>query len=108
MKKQITLKIPREMQLLCSMAEIEPETVLQSFANDLSIASERLDENDRRKMATNYLLRCTEDNELYKKHQVDVFFKELNELLDKWPNDKECFKEFFKKWPGKWRRMRKR
>jgi hypothetical protein len=60
MKKRIKLKISKEMQLLCAMMEIEPQTVLQTFADDLSIASEGMSSDDRRKLATDYLtrLRC--------------------------------------------------
>jgi hypothetical protein len=97
MKRTMTLKIPKQMRILCAMMEIEPETMLQSFADDLTIASEGLSPDDRRKMATNYLMRCSVDNEKYKQHQIDILFEELNTLLEKWPNDKSLFKEFFRK-----------
>lgn len=108
MKKNIRLRIPKQMQMLCCMMEIEPQTALQNFADDLSIASEGMSSNDRRKMATEYLYRCSEDNESYKGHQVDLFFKELNAILEKWPNDKRAFKTFLKKWPGIWESLRRR
>ena len=108
MKKLIRLRIPKQMQLLCAMLEIEPETVLQNFMDDLSIASEGLDEKDRRKIATEYLTMCSTDNEYYKQHQINLFFEELNTLLEKWPNDKACFKAFLKKWPPLWQKLRKK
>ncbi len=108
MKKNITLRIPKQMQLLCCMMEIEPETALQNFADDLSIASEGMSSDDRRKMATEYLMRCSIDNESYKQHQLKVFFDELNVMLEKWPNDKVAFKSFLKKWPGIWESLRRR
>lgn len=104
----MTLRIPKQMQVLCCMMEIEPETVLQNFADDLTVASEGLDKNDRRKMATEYLYRCSVDNETYKQHQLDLFFKELNAMLEKWPNDKRAFKTFLLKWPGIWESLRRR
>lgn len=108
MKKKITLHIPRQMQLLCAMMEIEPQTALQNFLNDVTVASEGLDSKDRRKMATEYLLRCSMDNEQYKQHQLHTFFEELNTLLEKWPNDKAAFKAFFEKWPPLWEHLRRR
>lgn len=108
MKKKIRLRIPKQMQLLCAMLEIEPETALQNFADDLSIASEGMSNEDRRKKATAYLTHCTMDNEMYKQHQLKIFFDELNALLEKWPNDKASFKAFLKKWPDVWQRLRSR
>ncbi len=108
MKKKISLRVPKQMRLLCNMMEIEPETALQNFADDLNIATENMSSTDRRKMATEYLMRCSVDNEAYKQHQIKLFFDELNAILDKWPNDKECFKAFLKKWPGVWESLRNR
>ena len=96
------------MQLLCCMLEIEPETVLQNFADDLSIASEIISSDDRRKMATEYLYRCSTDNETYKQDQLRLFFDELNAMLEKWPNDKRAFKSFLRKWPQIWASLRSR
>ena len=108
MKRQIKLRIPKQMQLLCCMLEIEPETVLQNFADDLSIASEIISSDDRRKMATEYLYRCSTDNETYKQDQLRLFFDELNAMLEKWPNDKRAFKSFLRKWPQIWASLRSR
>jgi len=108
MKRKVTLRITKQMQLLCAMMEIEPETALQNFADDLSIASEGMNSEDRRKMATEYLMRCSTDNETYKQHQIHLFFEELNAILEKWPNDKRCFKTFLKKWPGIWENLRRK
>lgn len=108
MKRKITLRIPDQMRMLCNMMEIEPETVLQCFADDVSIASEGIADDDRRKIATSYLYRCSTDNELYKQHQIDLFFKELNTILEKWPNDKNIFDTFLEKWPSIWETLRRK
>ena len=96
------------MRVLCAMLGMEPQTVLQTFMDDINLATEGMDPEDRRRMATFYLYRCGEDNEKYKGYQIDVLFKELNTLLEKCPNDKAAFKAFFKRWPGVWERLRKR
>lgn len=108
MKQNIKLKIPKQMQMLCAMLDLEPQTILQTFMDDVNLASEGMNPDDRRRMATFYLYRCAEDNEKYKGYQIDVMFKELNTLLEKCPNDEAAFKAFFKKWPKAWQTLRKK
>ena len=107
MKKNVRLSIPRQMQLLCNMFEIQPAALLQCFAEDLSLVLKDPDQEDRRKIATDYLARCSMDDEQYRQHQQDNFYDELNLLLERNPDDQAYLESFANKWPCVWKRLRK-
>lgn len=108
MKRNIKLRIPKQMRVLCAMLQIEPETALQTFMDDINLGTEGMHPDDRRRMATFYLFRCGEDSEKYRGYQTDIMFKELNTLLQKCLNDEAAFKAFFKRWPKAWKKLRKK
>lgn len=56
MKKTIKLDIPRQLELLCSLMDMTPEDLLQSFINDVSHTTQS-NGSDERMMADEYLLR---------------------------------------------------
>ena len=56
MKKTISLDIPRQLELLCTLMDTTPQELLQSFIHDVSRTPEG-NGSDEREMATEYLLR---------------------------------------------------
>ncbi len=108
MKKNIKLRIPKQMQVTCDMLQIEPETALQIFMDDICLVTKGMHPNDRRRAATFYLYRCGEDHDKYRGDQTDIMYEELHTLLAKYPNDKAAFKSFFKRWPKAWKKLRKK
>lgn len=107
MKTEIKIEIPVQMQILCNMMEISPETVFQKFADDLSLATEGMASDNRMKMATEYFMQCGLELGKYKQQQTDMLFKELDELLKQHPNDKAYVEIFLQKWQAVWEGLRK-
>ena len=60
MKKTMKLDIPEQLELLCSLLETTPESILQGFINDVS-QTVNSNGSDERVMATGYLLRRVND-----------------------------------------------
>lgn len=79
MKKTITLEIPRQLEMLCSLLETTPERVIQGFIDDVSL-SRRSNGSDERMMATDYLLRCGYGMQFFDYDQQQEMLERLNQI----------------------------
>ena len=77
MKTNVTLDIPRQLALLCSLLETTPERLLQSFIDDLSRTSQS-NGSDERMMAAAYFLRCGYGIHCFDYGQIETMLIELD------------------------------
>jgi hypothetical protein len=79
MKRTMKLKIPHQLELLCSLWETTPEEVTQGFINDVS-QSQASNGSDERWMSAEYLLRCCYYMSNFDYDQAQEMIAELNEI----------------------------
>lgn len=75
MKKTITIRINKQLNMLCQVLEIKPEQVLQDFADNLSLHHQYTSGSDERRMAVEYFMRVG-----YGTGAID--FDELEHMFD--------------------------
>jgi len=109
MKKQITLNVPKQLELICELLETTPQQILQSFINDVSLEVGSSG-GDERRMAVEYFLRVGYGMHRYDYEQVEEMFDGLNWLRfqqyekkgNAYANLKTNFlKQWFKRWKEK-------
>jgi len=111
-KQTISLKIPKQLTLLCELLETTPEQVLQNFIDDVSLEVGSSG-SDERRMAAEYFMRVCYGMHRYNNDDVEAMFDGLNWLRWQWPgNDPEkerqyqqqrttFLKQWFKDWKAK-------
>lgn len=57
MKQQITLEIPKQLEMLCELLQTTPQQVLQVFINDVSLEVNSSG-SDEKEQAVSYFMRC--------------------------------------------------
>jgi hypothetical protein len=115
MKKKITINVPAQMQTLCELLETTPESVIQSFINDL--AQENASSgSDERHMAAEYFMRCGYGMHLFEYDQIDAMFSGLDDVrkafynygnsrIDEYKNYR---KDYLKEWSEYWKEEKKK
>jgi len=107
MKQQITLEIPRQLELICELLETTPQKVLQTFINDVSLEVNSSG-SDERSQATSYFIRCGYGMHRYEWEQVQEMFDGLNWLRwQQYEKKGTAFKalqnQFLKEWFSEWK-----
>jgi hypothetical protein len=111
MKQQITVDVPKQLEMLCELLETTPQAILQGFVNDLSLEVHYSSGSDERRMAGEYFMRCCYGYHRYDFEQIEQMFDELNWIRLQWPgNDagkekkyQQQRKVFLKKWLKDWK-----
>jgi hypothetical protein len=114
MKTNITLDIPRQLALLCSLLETTPERLLQSFIDDLS-RTPQSNGSDERMMAAAYFLRCGYGMHCFDFDQVEEMLTELDCLrYERYQFEPEKEAEYRKhirkrinQWYTRWHKIKK-
>jgi hypothetical protein len=109
MKKTMTLNIPLQMQLLCSLWEISPEKILQAFIDDTCQCLNSSGSDERIKAAS-YLLRCGYGMFWFTYDQTVQMICELDGIRNEWRHfDRDNKKGYprhmrqrLKAWHRKW------
>lgn len=112
MKVNITLEIPRQLELICELLEATPEQVLQSFINDVSLEVNSSG-SDERRMAVEYFMRCGYGMHRYRYEEVEMMFDGLNWLrFQQYEKQGEPFtkvqQEFLNQWHREWKAKAKK
>lgn len=107
MKTQITLEIPKQLQLLCLLLETTPEQILQGFINDVSLEVGS-NGSDERMMAVEYFLRVGYGMHRYDYEDIETMFDGLNWLrFQQYGKKGKAFetlqKQFLKEWFIEWK-----
>lgn len=107
MKTQITLEIPKQLQLLCLLLETTPEEILQGFINDVSLEVGS-NGSDERMMAVEYFLRVGYGMHRYDYEDIETMFDDLDWLrFQQYGNKRKAFetlqKQFLEEWFIKWK-----
>lgn len=109
-KKSVRVKVPEQLFKLCQLIEVSPETVLQAFANDVSLAVHGTSGGDERSMAVDYFKRAGHGMHLFDYEEIEQMFDGLEWIRYEWyrfGNPKEAeyqvfFKKEMKEWFKKW------
>ena len=80
MKKQINIRINKQLQMLCAILEVSPEEVLQQFADNLSLDSKYTSSSDERSMAVEYFMRCGYGMHIFTFDEIETMFDQLNAI----------------------------
>ena len=88
MKQKMKLRVPKQMQLLCHFVGISPQRVLQAFLDDVAIDIKNLDETDRRKIVTTYLIDRAEDYFKSCEFADSQLNDEMERLVTEWPTER--------------------
>ena len=78
MKKQLTIRINKQLEMICQTLETTPEQVLQAFADNLSLDHRHTSGSDERRMAVEYFLRVGYGTHLFEADEIETMFDELN------------------------------
>lgn len=109
-KKTVRVKVPEQLLKICQLIEVSPETVLQAFANDVSLTVHGSSGSDERRMAVEYFQRVGHGINLFDYEEIEEMFDGLEWIRYQWRgfgNTKEDeyrvfykkeLKEWFKKW----------
>ena len=114
MKKTITLDIPRQLVLLCSLLEITPERLLQSFIDDLA-RTKQSNGSDERILAADYFLRCGYGIHCFDYGQIETMLIELDGIrYERYQFDSEKGAQYrkhlqtrLKEWHTRWHKIKK-
>ena len=111
MKRTITLEIPKQLELICDLLETNPEQVLQTFINDVSLEVNSSG-SDERRMAVEYFMRCGYGMHRYEFDEVETMFDGLNWLRwqqyeKKGTAFKKLQKQFLDEWHQEWKAKQK-
>ena len=107
MKQQITLEIPKQLEMLCELLETTPQQVLQSFINDVSLEVGSSG-SDEREQAVSYFMRVGYGMHRYEFEEVEQMFDGLNWLRwQQYEKKGKAFKalqqQFLKGWFSEWK-----
>lgn len=80
MKKQMNIRINKQLELLCELLETTPEQVLQDFADNLSLDHHHTHGSDERRMAVEYFMRVGYGMHLFSFEEVEGMFDELDTI----------------------------
>jgi hypothetical protein len=107
MNKQITLNVPKQLEMLCELLETTPQQVIQSFINDVSLEVNSSG-SDERRMAVEYFMRCGYGMHRYNYEETEQMFDGLNWL--RWQQYEKKGKaftalqnQFLKQWFEEWK-----
>ena len=78
MKKQLTIRINKQLEMICQTLETTPEQVLQAFADNLSLDHRHTSGSQERTMAVEYFLRVGYGTHLFEADEIETMFDELN------------------------------
>jgi hypothetical protein len=111
MKKQITLNVPEQLQMLCGLLDTTPQQILQGFINDMSLEVGS-NGSDERRIAVEYFLRCGYGTHRYDYEEIELMFDGLNWLRwqqyeKKGAAFKALQKKFLKQWFNEWKAKQK-
>jgi hypothetical protein len=114
MKTNMTLDIPRQLELLCSLLETTPRHLLQSFIDDLT-RTPQSNGSDERMMAAAYFLRCGYGMHCFDYDQVDEMLSELDCIRyeryqfnsDQETQYRKHARGRLKEWYTRWRKVKK-
>jgi hypothetical protein len=110
MKKQMKIRINKQLQMVCDTLGTTPEQVLQDFADNLSLDYRYTSGSDERAMAVEYFMRVGYGMHLFDFDEVQRMFDELNTIrysFYNYGNDREKefkkvltieYRAFLKKW----------
>jgi hypothetical protein len=105
MKKTMTLNIPLQMELLCSLWEISPEQILQAFIDDACQCPNSSGSDERIKAAA-YLLRCGYGMFWFTYDQTVQMICELDDIRNEWRQHQKGYprhmRQKLKAWHKKW------
>jgi hypothetical protein len=104
MKKTMTLNIPLQMQLLCSLWEISPEQILQAFIDDTCQCLNSSGSDERIKAAS-YLLRCGYGMFWFTYDETVQMICELDGIRNGWHHQEgypRHMRQKLKAWHKKW------
>ena len=113
MKKTMTLNIPLQMRLLCSLWEISPEQILQAFIDD-ACQSPNNSGSDERIKAASYLLRCGYGMFFFDYLQTVQMISELDDICIDWSrfdrDNKKGYPVYMRKklkaWHARWMKIK--
>jgi hypothetical protein len=109
MKKTMTLNVPLQMQLLCSLWEISPEKILQAFIDDTCQCLNSSGSNERIKAAS-YLLRCGYGMFWFTYDETVQMICELDDIRNQWWHHQEGYprhmRQKLKAWHKKWENIK--
>lgn len=80
MKKQMNIRINKQLQMVCDLLGTTPEKVLQEFADNLSLDYRYTSGSDERAMAVEYFMRVGYGMHLFEFDEVQRMFDELNTI----------------------------
>jgi hypothetical protein len=114
MKTNVTLDIPRQLVLLCSLLEITPERLLQSFIHNLT-RTQQSNGSDERMMAAAYFLRCGYGMHCFDYEQTEEMLTELDCIRYEryqFDSEKEAayrkhLQKRLKEWYTRWHKVKK-
>jgi len=115
MKKTITLDIPLQMRLLCSLWEITPESILQAFIDDACQCPDSSG-SDERIRAASYLLRCGYGMYFFDYSETVQMIDELDDIRTDWyrfeGDHQKGYPRHIRKrlnaWHTRWRKIKRR
>ncbi len=98
MKKNMKIRINKQLENLCQILGTTPEQVLQDFADNLSLDYRYTSGSDERRMAVEYFMRAGYGMHLFNFEEVENIFDELNTIRYSFysygnPKTKEYLKE---------------
>ena len=78
MKKQLTIRINKQLEMIFQTLETTPEEVLQTFADNLSLDHRHTSGSQERTMAVEYFMRVGYGTHLFEFDEIERMFDELN------------------------------
>ncbi len=79
-KKQMNIRINKQLQMICETLDTTPEQVLQDFADNLSLDYRYTSGSDERRMAVEYFMRCGYGTHLFEIDEIETMFDRLNTI----------------------------
>ena len=110
----MTLNIPLQMELLCSLWEISPENLLQGFIDDTCQCLNSSGSDERIKAAA-YLLRCGYGMGWFTYDETVQMICDLDDIRNQWhrfeydhPKDyPRHMRQKLKAWHARWRKIKR-
>jgi len=110
----MTLNIPLQLQLLCSLWEISPENLLQGFIDDTCQCPNSSGSDERIKAAA-YLLRCGYGMYWFTYDETAQMICELDGIRNEWRHFERDHKKDYprhmrqklKAWHARWRKIKR-
>ena len=119
--QEVRLRIPTNVVILCKLAEVDPEELLQCFLTCLALENTKKSPESAKHTSVDFFIRHGFDAAYYSEDELRQMFTELRRVNEIWLDEvitsnfldyhanwrRKYYKRWFKKWYWKIRRKKK-